>query len=140
ERASLDLQPGHRDHHPDQSALRPRHPCAPLGSLRLSAGAVDNLWKPGSAEAAAQARLWITGSSPITSDAPETRGFLSASTSDTDVVSYSSLISTDLSTDSTAVNTVKRSLSEMGYPITRQVWRETGPRRDPGSGGFPRYD
>jgi hypothetical protein len=62
--------------------------------------------------------LWITLRTALRFSSASSRGFLRTSTSHTDVVSYSRLLSTDLSTVSTAVNTVKELTQREGDPIT----------------------
>ena len=77
--------------------------------------------------------LWITTSTPETLHTLHTRGFLRDSTSDKHVVPYSRLLSTELSTVSTGVNTVKELIQFKGDPITRRWGKSNanpvGPRR-----------
>jgi hypothetical protein len=68
---------------------------------------------------------------------PGTRGFLRDSTSDSRVVPYSRLLSTELSTESTAVNTVKELTLLEGDPITRR-WGEPGTDDKPSVVGIRR--
>jgi hypothetical protein len=67
--------------------------------------------------------LWITSNYIGVSPTLDSRGFPRVSTSDIAVVSYSRQLSTDLSTESTVVNIVKRSLDDSGTPMTTKVWK-----------------
>src|SRR6478736_10443566 len=80
--------------------------------------------------------LWITSGDGSDGRMPRTRGFLRDSTTDKRVVPYSRLLSTELSTVSTAVNTVKELTRLRRDPITGR-WGEpprttdSRRRRDP---------
>lgn len=71
--------------------------------------------------------LWITWGDGETERKLSTRGFLRVSTTDNRVVPYSRLLSTELSTVSTGVNTVKELIQFKGDPITRRWGKSDGP-------------